>query len=220
MMTDVHVARAARAVGGLRVHGQPRRRRAARSARAHRPLRPARRSRPARRARRAHDPLSRPLGADRAAARARARRCALARRARWHGSARSASSRSSASCTTAAARSAPASLDAGLRRAARRRSRATVAERYPWVRRYTPVNEPLTTARFSALYGLWYPHVRDDAAFLRAHAEPGARDAARHEGDPRGDARTRSSCRPRTSAARTRRRARATRPSSRTSGAG
>lgn len=26
-----------------------------------------------------------------------------------------------------------------------------VAERYPWVRRYTPVNEPLTTARFSAL---------------------------------------------------------------------
>jgi dTDP-4-dehydrorhamnose reductase len=44
----------------------------------------------------------------------------------------------------------------------------TVAERYPWVRRYTPVNEPLTTARFSALYGVWYPHVTDDAAFLRA----------------------------------------------------
>ncbi len=44
----------------------------------------------------------------------------------------------------------------------------TVAERYPWVRLYTPVNEPLTTARFSALYGVWYPHVRDDAAFLRA----------------------------------------------------
>jgi len=44
----------------------------------------------------------------------------------------------------------------------------TVAERYPWVRLYTPVNEPLTTARFSALYGIWYPHVSDDAAFLRA----------------------------------------------------
>jgi len=43
-----------------------------------------------------------------------------------------------------------------------------VAERYPWVSRYTPVNEPLTTARFSALYGVWYPHVRDDASFLRA----------------------------------------------------
>jgi dTDP-4-dehydrorhamnose reductase len=28
-----------------------------------------------------------------------------------------------------------------------------VAERYPWVDGYTPVNEPLTTARFSALYG-------------------------------------------------------------------
>ena len=43
-----------------------------------------------------------------------------------------------------------------------------VAERYPWVRRFTPVNEPLTTARFSALYGLWHPHARDDASFLRA----------------------------------------------------
>jgi len=43
-----------------------------------------------------------------------------------------------------------------------------VAERYPWVTRYTPVNEPLTTARFSALYGAWYPHRRDDASFLRA----------------------------------------------------
>ncbi|HEU4460289.1 MAG TPA: family 1 glycosylhydrolase [Methylibium sp.] len=43
-----------------------------------------------------------------------------------------------------------------------------VAERYPWVRDYTPVNEPLTTARFSALYGVWYPHARSDAAFVRA----------------------------------------------------
>src|SRR5918997_5033171 len=33
-----------------------------------------------------------------------------------------------------------------------------VAERYPWVDAYTPVNEPLTTARFSGLYGHWYPH--------------------------------------------------------------
>src|SRR3954466_5901383 len=36
------------------------------------------------------------------------------------------------------------------------------AERYPWVRRYTPINEPLTTARFAGLYGHWYPHGRDD----------------------------------------------------------
>jgi dTDP-4-dehydrorhamnose reductase len=43
-----------------------------------------------------------------------------------------------------------------------------VAERYPWVTRYTPVNEPLTTARFSALYGVWYPHARKDVDFLRA----------------------------------------------------
>lgn len=43
-----------------------------------------------------------------------------------------------------------------------------VAERYPWLEFYTPVNEPLTTARFSALYGVWYPHCRDTLAFLRA----------------------------------------------------
>ncbi|MDB4931865.1 MAG: hypothetical protein JWM10_4349, partial [Myxococcaceae bacterium] len=43
-----------------------------------------------------------------------------------------------------------------------------VAERYPWVEDYTPVNEPLTTARFSALYGHWYPHQRSGAAFARA----------------------------------------------------
>jgi dTDP-4-dehydrorhamnose reductase len=42
-----------------------------------------------------------------------------------------------------------------------------VAERYPWVTDWTPVNEPLTTARFSGLYGHWYPHGRDHATFLR-----------------------------------------------------
>ena len=45
---------------------------------------------------------------------------------------------------------------------------AAVSERYPWVDLWTPVNEPLTTARFSALYGHWYPHARDDLAFARA----------------------------------------------------
>ena len=43
-----------------------------------------------------------------------------------------------------------------------------VAERYPWVESYTPINEPLTTARFSGLYGHWYPHGRDDHTFLLA----------------------------------------------------
>src|SRR5437762_8048753 len=42
-----------------------------------------------------------------------------------------------------------------------------VARRYPWISRFTPVNEPLTTARFSGLYGHWYPHGRDDRAFVR-----------------------------------------------------
>jgi dTDP-4-dehydrorhamnose reductase len=41
---------------------------------------------------------------------------------------------------------------------------AMVAARYPWVRDWTPVNEPLTTARFSCLYGLWYPHLGDERA--------------------------------------------------------
>jgi dTDP-4-dehydrorhamnose reductase len=45
---------------------------------------------------------------------------------------------------------------------------ARVAERYPWIKMWTPVNEPLTTARFSALYGHWYPHHRDYPSFLRA----------------------------------------------------
>ncbi|HTV73093.1 MAG TPA: family 1 glycosylhydrolase [Candidatus Acidoferrales bacterium] len=40
-----------------------------------------------------------------------------------------------------------------------------VARAFPWVRRWTPINEPLTTARFSALYGHWYPNERSDAAF-------------------------------------------------------
>ncbi|HEY0173103.1 MAG TPA: family 1 glycosylhydrolase [Pyrinomonadaceae bacterium] len=43
-----------------------------------------------------------------------------------------------------------------------------VAERYPWAEDYTPVNEPLTTARFSGLYGVWYPHGRDARTFIRA----------------------------------------------------
>jgi dTDP-4-dehydrorhamnose reductase len=45
---------------------------------------------------------------------------------------------------------------------------AACAARYPWVRDWTPVNEPLTTARFSGLYGVWYPHGHDDATFIRA----------------------------------------------------
>jgi dTDP-4-dehydrorhamnose reductase len=43
-----------------------------------------------------------------------------------------------------------------------------VAARYPWVEYYTPVNEPLTTARFSGLYGVWYPHGRDERTFKDA----------------------------------------------------
>lgn len=45
---------------------------------------------------------------------------------------------------------------------------AAVAQRYPWVTEYTPVNEPLTTARFSCLYGHWYPHKHDALSFVKA----------------------------------------------------
>lgn len=45
---------------------------------------------------------------------------------------------------------------------------AAVAQRFPWIEDYTPVNEPLTTARFSCLYGHWYPHNRDAGLFAKA----------------------------------------------------
>ena len=42
-----------------------------------------------------------------------------------------------------------------------------VAEQFPWVKWFTPVNEPLTTARFSGLYGLWYPHHKNELSFVK-----------------------------------------------------
>lgn len=42
-----------------------------------------------------------------------------------------------------------------------------VAEQFSWIKYYTPVNEPLTTARFSGLYGYWYPHKSNDISFAR-----------------------------------------------------
>ena len=44
---------------------------------------------------------------------------------------------------------------------------ARAAARYPWVEAWTPVNEPMTTARFSGLYGHWFPFHRDEASCLR-----------------------------------------------------
>ncbi|MET0243542.1 MAG: family 1 glycosylhydrolase [Flavitalea sp.] len=43
---------------------------------------------------------------------------------------------------------------------------AMVASRFPKIRYYTPVNEPLTTARFSGLYGHWYPHHQSERKFF------------------------------------------------------
>jgi len=58
-------------------------------------------------------------------------------------------------------------LDQGFAPLLARYARAA-AERYPWVEDWTPVNEPLTTARFSALYGHWHPHVTDERLFWAA----------------------------------------------------
>ncbi|HEY0394736.1 MAG TPA: family 1 glycosylhydrolase [Candidatus Elarobacter sp.] len=46
---------------------------------------------------------------------------------------------------------------------------AATARRFPWIKRWTPINEPLTTARFSTLYAAWYPNrFFDHGAFGRA----------------------------------------------------
>lgn len=42
-----------------------------------------------------------------------------------------------------------------------------VARKFPWIQYYTPVNEPLTTARFCGLYGHWYPHHCDELSFYK-----------------------------------------------------
>jgi dTDP-4-dehydrorhamnose reductase len=42
-----------------------------------------------------------------------------------------------------------------------------VAKEFPWINLYTPVNEPLTTARFCGLYGHWYPHGKNDYTFFK-----------------------------------------------------
>jgi dTDP-4-dehydrorhamnose reductase len=45
---------------------------------------------------------------------------------------------------------------------------AAVARRFRSIDLWNPINEPLTTARMSFLYGLWYPHMKDRGASLRA----------------------------------------------------
>ncbi len=42
-----------------------------------------------------------------------------------------------------------------------------VARQFPWIEYYTPVNEPLTTARFSGLYGIWFPHHKNARCFMQ-----------------------------------------------------
>jgi beta-glucosidase/6-phospho-beta-glucosidase/beta-galactosidase len=43
------------------------------------------------------------------------------------------------------------------------------ARRYPWITYYTPVNEILVCARFSAQAGIWNEQLKSDRAMVRAH---------------------------------------------------
>jgi beta-glucosidase/6-phospho-beta-glucosidase/beta-galactosidase len=44
------------------------------------------------------------------------------------------------------------------------------ADRYPWIKFYTPVNEMLVCARYSGKLGMWNEQERSEEAFVRAHA--------------------------------------------------
>ena len=44
------------------------------------------------------------------------------------------------------------------------------ADRYPWIRLYTPVNEIFVCARFSALEGIWNEQLRSFKAMIKSHA--------------------------------------------------
>ena len=44
------------------------------------------------------------------------------------------------------------------------------AERYQWIRLYTPVNEILVCARFSAKEGMWNEQLKSDKAMITSHA--------------------------------------------------
>jgi len=65
-----------------------------------------------------------------------------------------------------------------------------VAERYPWIRFYTPVNEIYITAQFSAAFGWWNERLRSDEAFVRnlKHSVQASREIMRQILDVRGDA--------------------------------
>lgn len=41
-------------------------------------------------------------------------------------------------------------------------------QRYPWVNDFTPINEINTTARFSVMYGHWYPHLKSEVMYLKS----------------------------------------------------
>lgn len=43
------------------------------------------------------------------------------------------------------------------------------AERYPWIKLYTPVNEIYVCARFSALDGIWNEQLKSEKAMIKSH---------------------------------------------------
>ena len=64
---------------------------------------------------------------------------------------------------------------------------AATARRYPHVRRWLPINEPLTTARFAGLYGWWWPHTDGRGGVHDPAAPPVPRHPRRRPRDPARD---------------------------------
>jgi beta-glucosidase len=54
------------------------------------------------------------------------------------------------------------------------------AERYPWVRYFTPVNEIYVTAQFSAAFGWWNERIMSDPDWYEKMSEPGFVTAVKH----------------------------------------
>jgi beta-glucosidase len=54
------------------------------------------------------------------------------------------------------------------------------AERYPWVRYFTPVNEIYVTAQFSAAFGWWNERIMSDPDWYDRMSEPGFVTAVKH----------------------------------------
>ena len=174
-------------MGRPRVHVQPRRR-VAISIKLSAPATRASRGSGAVRRPRIHGAsLSGAVGTRRAGL-ARPSRLVVGRPTARRGCGAAAFGRSPACCIMAAGLAIRRSLDPRFPELLARYARM-VAERYPWVDDYTPINEPLTTARFSALYGVLVSASPIGSRFRARAAQSGPRHRAGDAGDSRDQSR-------------------------------